>query len=87
MGWVTVVGYYYSFVLVGVAIGALYPFYCVFARAEKLPSNIKQPVSFILYIFATSMKCGFYTFLLLTILAFAGSIIFSIWAITKDAVT
>lgn len=91
MGWILVIGSYFSITAVGLVIGLLYPSFMIFV----LKRNIKNlevselhslwPLLWVSLISAA--KCGLITFLILILLAFIASILFSTWAIGIQVVT
>ncbi|WP_286261987.1 hypothetical protein [Thalassotalea atypica] len=87
MGWIIIIGGYYSLVLIGVLVGLIYPIYYLYfgqlARDGKIDQTLKQPVTLLMFSLVSSFRFGVYSFLLLTALAFIAGILFSIWAVVS----
>ena len=91
MGWLIIVGGYYSLVLIGILVGLIYPIYYLYfgqlARDGKIDQDLKQPLALIIFSLISSFRFGIYSFLLLTVLAFIAGILFSMWAIVSGVGT
>jgi hypothetical protein len=87
MGWPIFIGQYYSLMLIGLVLGLLYPVYYFFfsqdAKSGNVDSELKKPVALIIFSLLSSIRFGFYSFLVLTIFAIVAGIVFTLWAIVS----
>ncbi len=82
MGWLYIVGGYFSLTLVGVLVGFLHPIFHQFWLVKS--QNTADRVAFVKLLYDSmlnSFRIGILTFLLLVIFAFVGCILFSVWAV------
>lgn len=91
MGWLLVIGSYFSITAVGLVIGLLYPSFMIFVLKRNI-NNLEvselHSLSRLLWVsILSAAKYGLITFLILILLAFIASILFSIWAIGIQVVT
>ena len=85
MGWLLAIEGYFSLSVIGFLVGLVYPFIKLFILNRNVQDQeidaLRKPLPLIMASFMCSARFGFYTILLLVILAFVGGIVFSLWAI------
>ncbi len=86
MGWILVVECYFSLSLIGLLIGFFYPALLVFVLNRKNNQDpsvlaLRRPIPLLCASVISSVRFGFYTFILLVALAFVASICFGTWAV------